>query len=57
VAAVEACLDDNFNVMVALQADKIITVPIAEAASEPHFVPVDSDIIRAGRHIGINFGD
>lgn len=57
VAAVEACLDNNFNVMVALQADKIITVPIAEAASEPHFVPVDSDIIRAGRHIGINFGD
>lgn len=57
VAAVEACLAGEYNVMVALQANQIVRVPIAQAASEPHRVPVDSDIIRAGRHIGISFGD
>lgn len=56
-AAVEACMDGDFNVMVALQANQIIRVPIAEAASEAHKVPVDSDIIRTARNVGISFGD
>ncbi len=56
-AAVEACLDGEFNVMVALQANAIVRVPIVRAASQPHQVPVDSDIIRTGREVGISFGD
>ena len=56
-AAVEACLDGEYNVMVALQANAIVRVPIARAASQPHQVPVDSDIIRTGREVGISFGD
>ncbi|MDD3396774.1 MAG: ATP-dependent 6-phosphofructokinase [Acidaminococcaceae bacterium] len=57
VAAVEAFMNRNFNTMVALQANEIVTVPIVKVATNPRGVPVDSDIIRAGRHIGICFGD
>jgi phosphofructokinase-like protein len=56
-AAVEACLDKEYNVMVALSADHIIRVPIDQVADKPHQVPLDSDLIRAGRHLGICFGD
>ena len=56
-AAVEACLDGEYNVMVALQANKIVRVPIAQAAADPHRVPVDSDIVRTARNVGISFGD
>lgn len=57
VAAVEACLQGKYNTMVALQSNNIVVVPIEKVASEPHLVPIDSDIIRAARHLGISFGD
>ncbi len=57
VRAVEAYMEGQENVMVALQANTIVTVPIAKVASEPHRVPVDSDIVRAAKEIGICFGD
>ena len=57
VAAVEACLQGKYNTMVALQSNNIVVVPIEKVASEPHLVTVDSDIIRAARHLSISFGD
>ena len=57
VAAAEACLRGEFNVMVSLENDKIVTVDIQKAASSPRLVPLDSEIIRTGRQIGICFGD
>ena len=57
VRAVEAAMSKNYNVMVALQANQIVPVPIDEVASEPHYVPDDSDIVQAAREIGICFGD
>lgn len=57
VAAVEACMRKEYNVMVSLQNDKIVTEPIEKVASEPRLVPVDSDIIRTGRQMGLCFGD
>lgn len=57
VAAVEACMRREYNTMVALQNNKIVVVPIEKVASEPHLVPIESDIIRAARHLGISFGD
>ena len=57
VAAVEACIKRHFNVMVALRNDSIIEVPLAEAGSGERFVPLDSEIIKAARYIGISFGD
>lgn len=57
VAAAEACLRGEYNVMVSLYHDQIVTVYIQRAASQPRQVPVDSEIIRTGRQIGICFGD
>lgn len=57
VAAAEACLRGEYNVMVSLYHDQIVTVYIQKAASSPRLVPVDSEIIRTGRQVGICFGD
>ena len=57
VAAAEACLRDEYNVMVSLYHDQIVTVYIQKAAAKPRQVPVDSEIIRTGRQLGICFGD
>ena len=57
VAAAEACLRGEYNVMVSLENDQIVTVYIQKAASSPRLVPIDSEIIRTGRQIGICFGD
>ncbi len=57
VAAVEACINKNYNVMVSLHHDEILTVPIGKAAEKVRLVPSDSSIIRAARQIGISFGD
>lgn len=57
VAAAEACLRGEYNVMVSLQNDKIETVYIQKAAAKPKEVPLDSEIIRTARQIGISFGD
>ena len=56
-AAVEACLAGAYNVMVALSSGEIVRIPIEEVAGKPHQVPLDSDLIRAGRNLGISFGD
>ena len=57
VAAAEACLRREYNVMVSLYHDQILTVFIQKAASKPRQVPVDSEIIRTGRQLGLCFGD
>lgn len=57
VAAAEACLRGEYNVMVSLYHDQIVTVYIQRAASDARKVPGDSEIIRTGRQIGICFGD
>lgn len=43
--------------MVALRNDSIVQVPLEEAGSKPRSVPLDSEIIKAARYIGISFGD
>ena len=57
VAAAEACIRKEYNVMVSLQGDKIVTEPIAKVAAQPRLVPLDSEIIRTGRQMGLCFGD
>lgn len=56
-AAVRAIENGERNVMVAIQANKIITVPLEEAIKNRKQVPIDSDVIRSAREIGISFGD
>ena len=56
-AAVRAIERGEQNVMMALQSQKIITVPLEQAISETKFVPLDSDIVLSARDLGISFGD
>lgn len=57
VAAAEACLRGEFNVMMSLQGDKIVPVDLQIAGSGSRNVSVDSELVRTGRQIGISFGD
>ncbi len=55
-AAVELIARNGLGRMVALQGEEIVDVPIAEAISELKTVPLDSDLIRTARSLGINLG-
>lgn len=57
VAAVDCVLAGAFGNMVALQKNRIIRVPIADIAGKAHNVTADDELLRAGRAIGICFGD
>ena len=41
--------------MVALQAGTIVTVPLSEACANIKTVPVDGQLVRTARDIGISF--
>lgn len=56
-AAVTALVNGLHNHMVTLQNNQIIPVDIAEIVGNPHFVPLDHEIIATGRAIGICFGE
>ncbi|WP_425059790.1 Pyrophosphate--fructose 6-phosphate 1-phosphotransferase [Sporomusa carbonis] len=57
VAAVECIFDGAFGNMVALQKNRIIRVPITEIAGQANNVTLDNELLKAGRAIGICFGD
>ncbi len=53
--AVRALASGETGRMVALQAEKIITVPLSEACANIKTVPLDSQLVRTARDIGITF--
>ncbi|WP_019850388.1 6-phosphofructokinase [Desulfitobacterium sp. PCE1] len=57
VAAVEAALDGDFSMMVALQGQDIVRVPMAEAVHKLKKVEIDDPVLKAARSMGIEFGD
>jgi len=57
VAAVEACIKGEYDVMVSLHNDSIVQVPLQDAGAQPKSVLPDDEIIKAARYIGISFGD
>src|SRR5215510_7840922 len=56
-AAVRAIECGKKNVMVALQAAHITTVPLAIAIRKRKQVPRDFDVIQSARDLGVSFGD
>ncbi len=56
VAAVQAYLDGKFGVMVALQKDSIVPVPLDSVADKPHNVDPAGELVTVGRKIGVCFG-
>lgn len=56
-SAVRAIEEGHTDVMVALAPPDVINVPLSEIAKRTKLVPVNSDIVRTAKEIGINFGD
>lgn len=57
VAAVECVRDLQFGNMVALQHDAIIRVPLKNVVGKPYNVPLDYELLKTGKSIGISFGE
>ena len=56
-AAVHAVERGNFGCMVGLQGQSVRSFPLGEALSEIKRVPVDGEIVRTARRLGVSFGD
>ena len=56
-AAVQLVEQGHFGCMVALDPPDILAVPLEEAVSKLKLVPVDGDVVRTARRLGISFGD
>lgn len=54
--AVRALTSGETGKMVALQAGTIVTVPLSDACANVKNVPVDGQLVRTARDIGISFG-
>ena len=57
VAAVDLIAEGKFGKMVALRADSIVAVDIANAIGQLKTVRPDGELVRTARAIGIGFGD
>jgi ATP-dependent phosphofructokinase / diphosphate-dependent phosphofructokinase len=55
--AVEAVREGNFGTMVAFAPPDIITRPLADVVGRTKIVPMDSDLLRAAKAMGVTFGD
>jgi phosphofructokinase-like protein len=49
--------EKKFGMMVALQCNEIVGVPITAAVSRTKTVPPDGELVRSARSLGISFGD
>ena len=56
-AAVELAEQGQFGCMVALHPPHVSAVPIKEAIAKLNLVPVDGDVVRTAKALGISFGD
>lgn len=56
-AAIDLAERGDWGCMVALDPPHVHAVPLAEAIERLKLVPMDSDIVRTARSLGISFGD
>jgi len=56
-AAGDLVATKQFGRMVAVRADEIISVPIADAVSRPKYVDPQGQMVQTARSLGISFGD
>jgi phosphofructokinase-like protein len=53
----EVLSNKEYGVMLAIQGEKITSVPLEDVARKKKFVPVDHPLITAARRVGTRFGD
>jgi phosphofructokinase-like protein len=56
-AAVVAVERGNFGSMVALQGKSVRSVPLGDAVNDIKRVPVDGEVVRTARRLGVSLGD
>jgi len=56
-AAVDAALEEEFGIMVALQGRAIVKVPLREAVDQIKLVPLNDPLLLAARTLGMEMGD
>ena len=56
-AAVQLVEDERFGCMVALDPPEVLAVPLGEAVATTKTVPVDGDVVRTARALGVCLGD
>ncbi len=56
-AAVRLAEEGRWNTMVAFDPPEMTAVPLEEAVASVKRVPLDSDVVRTARELGISFGD
>jgi 6-phosphofructokinase 1 len=56
-AAVHAVERGNFGCMVGLQGNRVRSVPLGEAVTDIKRVPLDGEVLRTARRLGVSFGD
>ena len=49
--------EGKWGTMVALQRQDLVPVPLAAVAGRIRTVPLDCDLLRAARAVGMGFGD
>lgn len=57
VRAVELIAHGQFAHMVALRADDVVAVKLEDAVAQIKLVPLDHELVRTARALGIGFGD
>jgi 6-phosphofructokinase 1 len=55
--AFELLLEGTFGHMVAYHPPQIVAVPLEKIVGRTHSVPIDSDVVRTARAMGISLGD
>ena len=56
VAAANLCARGEWGQMVALRGQDVVAVPISEAVDHPKLVPLDGELVRTARAVGIELG-
>lgn len=56
-AAADLVATGQFGKMVALQQDRIVSVPIRDAVSNPKYVDPSGQLVATARSLGVSFGD
>ncbi len=57
VYAAKLIRDEQFGMTVSLKCDSVVATPLSEVAGLSKPVPIDNNLIKTGRLIGLNFGD
>ena len=56
-AAVDLVREKRYGVMVALRSPDIVAVPLQDVVGRTRNVPVDGDVVRTARDLGMCLGD